>query len=76
MPLWISISGPKLLPSWRNGRATSTPNAAADALIDPDYAALSCFNIPEDLLATREYVEDLGAEESLFQDVWTNFKLA
>ena len=52
------------------------PNAAADALIDPDYAALSCFNIPEELLATREYVEDLGAEESLFQDVWTNFKLA
>ena len=52
------------------------PNAAADELINPDYAALSCFNIPEELLSTREYVEDLGEDESLFQDVWTNFKLA
>ena len=52
------------------------PNAAADELINADYAAMSCFNIPEDLLATREYVEDLGADESLFQDIWTNFKLA
>lgn len=51
------------------------PNAAADALIDPDFAALGCFDIPEDLLAKAEYVEDLGEGESLFQDAWTNFKL-
>ncbi len=51
------------------------PNAAADALIDPDFAAMSCFQIPEELMATREYVEDLGEGESAFQDVWTNFTL-
>jgi len=52
------------------------PNAAADTLIDPDFAAMECFNIPSELLGTREYVEDLGENESLFQDAWTNFKLA
>ena len=51
------------------------PNAAADALIDPDFAAMDCFRIPEDLLAGKEYVEDLGEGESAYQDVWTNFKL-
>ncbi len=51
------------------------PNAAADKLIDPDYAAMECFHIPEELMQTREYVEDLGEFESNFQDVWTNFKL-
>ena len=51
------------------------PNAAADELIDPDYAAMSCFDIPEELLATREYVEDLGEFASAYQDAWTNFKL-
>ena len=52
------------------------PNQAADALIDPEFAALSPFHIPEDLLATAEYVEDLGENESLFQDIWTDFHLA
>ena len=52
------------------------PNQAADALIDPDFAALSPFHIPEDLLATAEYVEDLGEKESLFQDIWTAFHLS
>ena len=51
------------------------PNQAAEALIDPDFAAMSPFNIPEDKLATKEYVEDLGTGESLFQDVWNEFKL-
>ena len=51
------------------------PNAAADALIDPDFAAMDCFQIPEELLASKEYVEDLGEGESAYQDVWTNFKL-
>ena len=51
------------------------PNQAADALLDPDFAAMSPFNIPEEKLATKEYVEDLGTGESLFQDVWNEFKL-
>lgn len=56
-------------------QAYINPNAAADALIDPDFAAMECFQIPGDLLATAEYVQDLGAGESLFQDAWTQFKL-
>ena len=51
------------------------PNAAADALINPDFVAMDCFQIPEDLMASKEYVVDLGEGESAFQDVWTNFKL-
>lgn len=51
------------------------PNQAADALIDPDYAASVPFNIPENLFATKEFVEDLGENESLFHDIWNNFKL-
>lgn len=52
------------------------PNAAAAELIDPAYAELDCLNIPSELLATREYVQDLGADESLYQDIWTSFKLS
>lgn len=52
------------------------PNAAAAELIDPAYAEMDCLNIPSELLATREYVQDLGADESLYQDIWTSFKLS
>ena len=63
----------KFVAEWQ---AYINPNAAADPLIEPGYAAMDCFNIPEELLATREYVEDLGENESLYQDIWTNFKLS
>ena len=63
----------KFVAEWQ---AYINPNQAADALIDPDFAALSPFHIPADLLATAEYVEDLGENESLYQDIWTAFKLA
>ena len=56
-------------------QAYINPNAAADSLIDPDFAAMSPFHIPENLLATKEYVEDLGEFESAYQDVWNSFKL-
>lgn len=52
------------------------PNAAADPLIDPDFAAMDCFHIPAELLPTAEYVRDLGADESLYQELWMNFKLS
>lgn len=51
------------------------PNAAADPLIDAGLAAMDCFNIPEELLATKEYVEDVGEFASNFQEAWTNFQL-
>ena len=56
-------------------QAYINPNAAADELIDPDFAAMSPFHIPENLLETKEYVEDLGEFESAYQDVLNNFKL-
>ena len=51
------------------------PNAAAQALIDPDYAAMDCFQVPAELYATKEYVEDMGEYEDAYQEAWTNFKL-
>ena len=36
---------------------------------------MSPFPIPEELLATKEYVEDLGEFESAYQDVWNTIKL-
>ena len=63
----------KFVAEWQ---AYINPNAAADALIDPGYAAMDCFNIPEELLSTKEYVEDIGAFASNFQDAWTNFQLS
>lgn len=57
-------------------QAYINPNQAADPLIDPDFHALSPFNIPEDLYAGKEYVEDIGEAASLYQDIWTNFRLS
>lgn len=56
-------------------QAYINPNAAAEELIDPAVASLSCMDVPEELLANSEYVEDIGAFASNFQDAWTNFKL-
>ena len=57
-------------------QAYINPNQAAEPLVDPMIASLSCLDVPEALLATSEYVEDVGAFASNFQDAWTNFKLA
>ena len=56
-------------------QAYINPNAAAEALINPDFAAMDCFNIPENLQESREYVQDIGAFASNFQEAWTNFQL-
>ena len=50
-------------------------NKAAEPLIDADYLALSPFNIPEELLATKEFVEDIGETAGVYQDIWTAFRL-
>lgn len=62
----------KFVAEWQ---AYINPNQAADPLIDPDYAAMSPFHIPEELLETKEYVQDLGEMESAYQEIWNNFKL-
>jgi len=51
------------------------PNQAADALIDPAFFEFDCMNIPAELLATAEYIQDVGEYESVFQDIWMEFKL-
>ena len=51
------------------------PNKAAEALIDPSLQDYTALNIPEDLLATAEFVQDVGAYESVYQDIWMDFKL-
>ena len=66
----------RLQDATKKNSANINPNAAADALIDPGFAAMDCFAVPEDKLATKEYVEDIGADASLFQDAWTAFKLS
>ena len=62
----------KFVAEWQ---AYINPNAAADPLIDPGYAAMDCFNIPAELLETKEYVEDIGEFAGNFQEAWTNFQL-
>lgn len=49
--------------------------AAADLLPEGslDYAAL---NIPEDLFVTKQFAEDLGDYEGVYQDIWSEFKLS
>jgi spermidine/putrescine transport system substrate-binding protein len=51
------------------------PNQAAKPLIDPTLMAFAALNIPDELLATAEFVKDVGAYESVYQDIWTAFKL-
>ncbi len=51
------------------------PNAAADALIPEAVKAYSALNIPAEALANKEFVEDIGAMESTYQDIWTAFQM-
>ena len=51
-------------------------NAAAAELLPEgslDYAAL---NIPEDLFATKQFAVDLDDYESVYQEIWSEFKLS
>lgn len=51
------------------------PNQAAEALIDPAMMEFDCMNVPDDLAAGAEYVQDVGEYESVYQDIWMEFKL-
>ena len=72
MNFYLQADIAKYVAEWQ---AYINPNAAADPLIDAAYAAMDCFNIPAELLETKEYVEDVGAFASDFQEAWTNFQL-
>ena len=51
------------------------PNAAADPLIPEELTGYDALNIPEDKLATKEFVEDVGEFEAVYQDIWTEFQM-
>ena len=71
----LQVCDPLVAAGVANYQLYINPNKAAEELVDPalqDYAAL---NIPEDLLATAEFVMDVGAYESAYQDIWMEFKL-
>jgi len=53
----------------------TNPNLAATELISEDLLALDALNVPEELLATKEFVMDVGEYESVYQDIWMEFKL-
>lgn len=51
------------------------PNAAAEEFIDPSLKDLVALNVPADLLAEAQFIEDVGEYESVYQDIWMEFKL-
>lgn len=53
----------------------TNPNLAADPLISEETKQYAALNVPEELLATKEYVEDVGEYESVYQEIWMEFKL-
>ncbi len=52
----------------------ATPNDAALALIDPDDRADEAIYPSEDLMRKMEYLEDLGNDTRLYDEVWTAVK--
>ena len=52
-----------------------TPNAAAQEFLPDAYKNNPVFNGIYDRFGDAEYVMNLGADESKFQDIWTEFKL-
>ena len=52
-----------------------TPNAAAQEFLPNAYKNNPVFNGIYDRFGDAEYVMNLGADESKFQDIWTEFKL-
>lgn len=53
-----------------------SPNAAAYDYLPEDFKRNPALFIPPDILGTPEFIEDLGEYESVYQDIWTQFKLA
>ena len=53
-----------------------TPNAAAQEFLSDAYKNNPVFNGIYDRIGDAEYVMNLGADESKFQDIWTEFKLS
>ena len=51
-------------------------NAAAAELLPEGSLDYEALNIPEELFATKQFAEDIGEYESVYQDIWAEFKLS
>ena len=49
-------------------------NQAATPHLSEAFNASAAMNIPADLLATAEFIETVGADETTFQEIYTSFK--
>ena len=49
-------------------------NQAAEAYLSETYREASVMNVPAELLSDEEFIEDVGATETLYQEIYTAFK--
>lgn len=49
-------------------------NQAAEPLLSEEYLANPVFKIPEDLMADKEFIQDVGEAQTIYTDIWTRFK--
>lgn len=50
-------------------------NKAATPFLSEEYLNNPVVNVPQDLLAGAEYIEDIGETETLFQELYSGFKM-
>ena len=51
------------------------PNQAAEALLPESYTQNPALFIPDEVLGKTEFIQDVGETESLYQEIWAEFKL-
>ncbi len=51
------------------------PNMAANALLSPEYLNNPALYIPSEILGKTEFIQDVGDTETLFQEIYNDFKL-
>lgn len=51
-------------------------NAAAASLLPEGSLDYEALRIPEDLFATKQFAQDIGDYEGVYQDIWAEFKLS
>ena len=49
-------------------------NQAAQEYLSDAYRGASVMNVPAELLADAEFIEDVGATETVYQEIYTAFK--
>lgn len=51
------------------------PNQAANALLSPEYLNNPALYIPSEILGETEFIQDVGEMETLYQEIYNEFKL-